>query len=90
MSTALSSMVSARSFFSFVFSSSSDFSRLASETVSPPYLAFQLYSVASEIRCFRARSAAFAPSSCSFKIATICSSVNLERFIGPSFQVAGL
>ena len=31
-------MESANSFFSLVFSSSSDFSRFASETVSPPYL----------------------------------------------------
>ena len=64
-SAALSSIDSARSFFSLRFSSSSAFSRLASETSSPPYLAFQLYSVASETPYLRARSAALAPASCS-------------------------
>jgi hypothetical protein len=39
---ALSNMVSASSFFSLVFSSSSAFSRLASDTSSPPNLAFHL------------------------------------------------
>jgi hypothetical protein len=39
---ALSSMASASSFLSLAFSLSSPFSRLASETSSPPYLAFQL------------------------------------------------
>jgi hypothetical protein len=47
----------------------------------PPYLAFQLYSVASEMPCLRARSAVFAPASCSRRTAMICSSVNLIRFI---------
>ncbi len=56
-SAAWSSIDSARSFFSFRFSSSNAFSRLASDTSMPPYLAFQLYSVASEMPCFRARSA---------------------------------
>src|SRR3989304_739134 len=70
-SAALSSIDSASSFFSFRFSSSSAFSRRASDTSRPPYLAFQLYSVASETPCLRAT-------------ATICSSVNLVRFIGPS------
>src|SRR3954452_22441127 len=46
-----------------------------------PYLAFQLYSVASEMPCLRARSAVFAPASCSRRTAMICSSVNLIRFI---------
>src|SRR6202008_3737166 len=41
-SAALSSMASAKSFFSLAFSISSPFRRLASETSSPPYLAFQL------------------------------------------------
>lgn len=50
---ATSSICSANSFFSFAFSSSSCFSRLASDTSMPPSLAFQLYSVASAIRCFR-------------------------------------
>src|SRR6202035_2163966 len=45
-SAAASSICSARSFFSLAFSSSSCFRRLASETSMPPYLAFQLYSVA--------------------------------------------
>src|SRR4051812_801839 len=41
--------------------------------------------VASDIPCLRARSAVFAPASCSFNTAIICSSVNLARFICPSF-----
>jgi len=41
-SIALSSIASAKSFFSLAFSSSSDFRRLASETSRPPYLAFHL------------------------------------------------
>src|SRR6478736_4148603 len=41
--------------------------------------------VASEIPCLRARSAVFVPASCSFNTAIICSSVNLARFICPSF-----
>src|SRR5207253_11461529 len=39
---ALSSIASANSFFSLVFSSSSAFSRRVSETSIPPYLAFHL------------------------------------------------
>jgi hypothetical protein len=54
-------MASASSFFSLLFSSSSAFRRLASETSMPPYLAFQLYSVASDTPCLRARSAVLAP-----------------------------
>jgi hypothetical protein len=50
----------------------------------PPYLAFQLYSVASEIPCFRARSAVLAPASCSFSTPMIWSSVNRARFVCPS------
>src|SRR3984893_15520010 len=84
-SAAASSICSARSFFSLAFSSSSCFRRLASETSMPPYLAFQLYSVASETPCLRARSAVFAPASCSRSTPIICSSVNLARFICPSF-----
>jgi hypothetical protein len=38
----LSSIASAKSFFSLAFSSSSDFRRLASDTSRPPYLAFHL------------------------------------------------
>ena len=56
-----SSIVSASSFFSLAFSSSSAFNRLASETSMPPNLAFQLYRVASDMPCLRHRSAAFAP-----------------------------
>ncbi len=41
-SAAASSICSARSFFSFTFSSSSAFSRLVSDTSMPPNLAFQL------------------------------------------------
>ena len=72
---AVSSSASASSFFSLAFSSSRAFRRLASETSIPPYFAFQLYSVASETPCLRARSPAFAPASCSRRTAMICSSV---------------
>jgi hypothetical protein len=41
-STAMSSIASASSFFSLAISSSSDRSRLASETSSPPYFDFHL------------------------------------------------
>src|ERR1700760_4690697 len=85
-SAAASSICSAESFFSLAFSSSSCLSRLTSETSMPPYLAFQLYSVASETPCLRARSAVFAPASCSFNTPMICSSVNRARFISPSFK----
>src|SRR6202022_395213 len=60
-----SSIASASSFFSLPFSSSSARSRLASETSIPPNLAFQLYSVASDIPYFRQSSPAFTASSCS-------------------------
>ncbi len=40
-SAALSSIASAKSLFSLAFSVSSPFGRFASETSSPPYLAFQ-------------------------------------------------
>src|SRR5580692_7795619 len=40
--------------------------------------------VASETPCLRARSAVFAPASCSFNTPMICSSVNRARFICPS------
>jgi hypothetical protein len=84
-SAACSSVDSAESFFSLQFSSSSDRRRLASM---PPYLAFQLYSVAYEMPCLRARSAVFAPATCSRRTAMICSSVNLIRFIvHPLFEV---
>src|SRR6202035_479419 len=85
-SAAASSICSANSFFSLAFSSSSCFRSLDSETSMPPYLAFQLYSVASETPCLRARSAVFAPASCSRSTPIICSSVNLARFICPSLR----
>src|SRR3984885_14688817 len=86
-SAAASNICSANSFFSLAFSSSSCFRRFASETSMPPYLAFQLYSVASDTPCLRARSAVFTPASCSRSTATICSSENLVRFICPSLPV---
>src|SRR5690606_34959736 len=84
-SAAASSIWSASSFFSFAFSSSKAFRRLASDTSIPSYFAFQLYSVTSLTPCLRARSPAFAPASCSRSTAMICSSVNRFRFIRPSF-----
>src|SRR3984885_4905819 len=83
---AASSICSARSFFSLAFSSSSCRSRFASETSIPPNVAVQLYSVASETPCLRAKSAVFAPAACSRSTPIICSSVNLARFICPSFR----
>jgi len=74
-------MASASSRFSLAFSSSSTFRRFASDTSRPPYLAFQLYSVASDIPYFRQSSAALAPASCSRKTPMICSSVKRTRFI---------
>ena len=66
--------------FSFRFSSSRCFSRWASLTSSPPYLAFQLYNVALLIPCCRHNSPVPNPASPCFKIPTICSSVNLLFF----------
>ena len=80
-SAALSSIALASSLFSFPFSSSRARSRFASDTSMPPNLAFQFYSVASEMPCLRARSAVFIPASCSFRTAMICSSVNRFLFI---------
>src|SRR6185436_10998219 len=80
-SAALSSIVSASSRFSRRFSSSSVFRRFASDTCSPPYFAFHLYSVVSLIACCRHRSAPFAPAACSRRISMICSSVNRLFFI---------
>src|SRR6202142_1699573 len=54
-SAAVSNICSAKSFFNFAFSSSSCFNRFASDTSMPPYLAFQLYRVASETPSLRAR-----------------------------------
>src|SRR5262249_31730509 len=79
--TAISSMASANSFFSFPFSSSSAFSRLASETSRPPNLAFHLSNVASDMPCLRHTSAVVAPASCSRRIPMICSSLNRLPFI---------
>src|SRR5271166_5935449 len=82
---ALSSIASAKSFFSFTFSSSRARSFLASATSMPPDLAFHLENVAPETPYLRQTSAVFAPASCSFKIPRICSSVNRDRFIVRSF-----
>src|SRR4029079_6586036 len=89
-SAARSRIDSANSFFSLRFSSSNARRRLASDTSMPPYLAFQLYSVASEMPCLRARSAVFTPASCSRRTAIICSSVNLIPFIVRPLFEAGL
>lgn len=59
---ARSSICSASSFFSFALSSSSAFSRFASDIVMPPNLAFQLWKVPSDMLCLRHRSTHFAPS----------------------------
>jgi hypothetical protein len=71
----LSSIDSASNFFSRRFSSSSAFSRRASETSNPPYFAFHLYSVALEMPCRRQSSSGLAPASCSRSTPMICSSL---------------
>src|SRR5262245_25976242 len=78
---ALSSIASASSFFSLRFSSSSWRSRRISDTVIVPYLAFQLYSVASLIPCCRHTSPAFPPDLCCRTISMIFSSANRLFFI---------
>ena len=45
----------------------------------PPYLLFQLYRVASETPCLRARSAVFAPASCSRKTEFLTNPVLMRR-----------
>ena len=83
----LSSIVSAISRLSFAFSLSSSHKRQASDTPSPPYLAFPLQIVTSDTPCRRARSAVFTPAYASFSTPMICSSVNLLRFfVCPSFR----
>src|SRR5262249_51440051 len=100
-SALLSSVRSATSSLSFLFSSSSARRRLASLTSRPPYLAFQRWYVGPLIPCLRHTSASFAPASTSFSTPMICSSVNrlfrilssgpLEdsRFAWSSFRGAG-
>jgi hypothetical protein len=77
---ALSSMVSASSFFSLAFSSSKASSLEASEIYMPANVALYL-----EGRfgypCLRQTSAVLSPFSCSFNIPIICSSVNRQCFI---------
>lgn len=68
---ALSSMASANRRFSSEFSTSRSFNRRSSETVMPPYLAFHLYSVASDMPCLRQSSETLAPAAYSCKIPTI-------------------
>jgi hypothetical protein len=74
-------MASASSFLSREFSPSSDRSRRASDTSSPPNFDFHLWNVAELIPWQRQTSAVAMPASCSFEIAMICSSLNLLRFI---------
>ncbi len=70
-----SSICSASSFFSLAFSSSSAFSRLASETSMPPYFGPSSYKMSLLKSRACGKSAAFAPASFSFSTAMICSSV---------------
>src|SRR6266404_3141684 len=56
-----SRMESARNRFSLAFSSSKACNRRALDNSGPPNAAFQLYGVAPEIPCLRAKTAAFAP-----------------------------
>src|ERR1700730_6240222 len=63
LSAALSSIDSASNLFNRRFSSSSDLRRRASDTSSPPYFAFHLYSGALEIPWRRHTSSVFAPAS---------------------------
>lgn len=59
-------------------------SRQASETSSPPRLAFQMKKVASLTPCRRHTSAVFCPASCSYSMPMICSSLNRLRLMCPS------
>src|SRR6267154_1864219 len=68
----LSSMASASIRFSLAFSSSSAFNRRASDTSSPPNLAFHLSKVGELSPCLRHRSITGTPDSCSRKIPMIC------------------
>ena len=69
----MSSIASARSFFSFPFWPSSVRSRCASETVTPPNFAVYLKKVPDESPYFRQRSAVATTASCSRSIPMICS-----------------
>ena len=64
-----------------IASSSSAFSRLASDTVIPECFAFHAWNVPSDIPCLLQRSAHFAPASCTCKIPMICSFVRFAFFI---------
>ena len=76
---AFSSASSAYIRFSFAFSASSSFSRFSSETVAPPYFDFQLKYVFRLMPCLPQQiSATGTPASPSFRIATICVSVNRD------------
>lgn len=87
---AMSGVCSASSFFNLVFSSSSAFSRLASDTVIPAYFAHQVSNVPSDIPCLRQRSAHSAPASYSCSMPMLCSSVRIVRpFLGPDSSPCG-
>ncbi len=77
----MSSIASAKSFFSLLFSSSSAFSRWASDTSMPPNRALYLKNVAELIPCLRQTSTVGEPLYCSFRIPMICASVNRDCFI---------
>ncbi len=72
-----SKLISAYIAFSFAFSSSSSRSLLISLAVIPPYFAFQLKYVESEIECSRHTSATFRPFSTAFNIPNTCPSLKL-------------
>src|ERR1700722_1456103 len=78
---AFSSASSAYILFNLAFSASRSFIRLSSLTVTPLYFDRQLKYVALLIPCFLATSPTATPASPSFKIATICDSVNLDFFM---------
>ena len=63
---------------SFAFSASRSFSRMSSETLTPPYFARQLKYVGRLIPCLRIRSLIGTPDSPSFRISAICASLNLD------------
>ena len=81
--TALSRIAAASSFVGREFSFSRDRSRRASDAFRPPNFDFHFSKVAELIPWRRQASAVAIPAFCCFKIATICSALNLFWFRWP-------
>jgi hypothetical protein len=72
-----------------LLSASSSFSRFRSATVVPLYFAFRWKYVARLMPCFRSSSTTGSPASPSFRISTICVSLNRDLSMSPSLGPAG-